>query len=253
MLTEVEALQRELTERFGLERLAACGVVRLGDPDGETAREREPYWVVSNDYPVIEPHLRPDGRVVGMQFRPSYEREARFRKHLTYKAQKEAAEANGETYRDPKWDEKYIPKFMSLRGGVPGEHLVGCGLPRLSTLEPTDVCVVEGFKDYLAMRTMGFEAYAIPGSKAMPAKKVCRVLSRHTMVLTLDADAAGQAGVEALQEHFDELEVQWRPPNRGFPEGWDVTDYLVSKHAQRGCPCQTCRDFRRDRLGQAEG
>jgi 5S rRNA maturation endonuclease (ribonuclease M5) len=241
MLTDIEKLRKELLARFGEERLIASGILRGADED------RDAFWMISEDYPVIEPHCRPDGTVVGMQFRPSYKREARYRKHVAYKKHRDAAEAAGETFREPRADEKYVPKFLSLRGGVPGEHLVGCGLPRLMKIDPgSDVCVVEGFKDYLAMRTLGMEAYAIPGAKALPAERVCRVLKRHTMVLCLDADEAGEAGIEALEAHFGELDVPNRRSRRTFPQGWDVTDYLVSRNAEAGCTCNVCSEFRRD-------
>jgi hypothetical protein len=243
MLNDVEDLKKRLLQKFGEQRLIACGLIRPKDT------ERDAFWMVSSDYPVIEPHCRPDGKCVGMQFRPSYEREQRYAKHTAYKVQRDAAEARGESFRDPRNDEKYVPKFMSLRGGVPGEHLVGCGLPRLKEIPiGTDVCVVEGFKDYLAMRTLGFEAYAIPGAKAMPAERVCRVLKHHTMVLCLDADEAGQSGVEALEVHFSEHSVPHRRSRRSFPDGWDVTDYLVSKAVESGCSCRVCKEFRAKRL-----
>jgi hypothetical protein len=243
MLRDVEVLQKRLLAKFGEHRLIAAGLIRPGDT------EREPFWMLSSGYPIIEPHCRPDGKCVGMQFRPSYERETRYAKHTAYKMQRDAAEARGENFREPRNDEKYVPKFMSLRGGVPGEHLVGCGLPRLRELPlGTDVCVVEGFKDYLAMRTLGFEAYAIPGAKAMPAERVCRVLKHHTMVLCLDADEAGQSGVEALEAHFTEQVVPNRRSRRTFPDGWDVTDYLVSKAVESGCTCSSCVSFRKSRL-----
>jgi 5S rRNA maturation endonuclease (ribonuclease M5) len=239
MLTDVDGLKKSLLARFGEDRLIACGILRGAD------EERDAFWMLSVDYPVIEPHCRPDGTVVGMQFRPSYKRETRYRKHVEYKKQRDAAEAAGTSFRDPRADEKYVPKFLSLRGGVPGEHLVGCGLPRLMDIDSqTDVCVVEGFKDYLAMRTLGFEAYAIPGAKALPTERVSRVLKRHTMVLCLDADEAGLAGADALEAHFANLEVPNRRSRRSFPDGWDVTDYLVSKAAQSGCTCDTCNEFR---------
>lgn len=239
MLTDVEKLKNTLMQQYGEDRLIACGIIRPGD------EEREAFWMLSSDYPVIEPHCRPDGTVVGMQFRPSYKREARYRKHVEFKKLRDAAEAAGESFREPRSDEKYVPKFLSLRGGVPGEHLVGCGLPRLMKLAPgTDVCVVEGFKDYLSMRTLGFEAYAIPGAKALPTERVCRVLKRHTMVICLDADEAGEAGAEVLEARFVEQDVPNRRSRRSFPDGWDITDYLVSKAAKSGCGCQTCIEFR---------
>jgi 5S rRNA maturation endonuclease (ribonuclease M5) len=238
MLRDVPALGRELLARYGEERLAACGLILPRDG------RRPAYWMLNADYPVIEPHCRPDGSVSGMQFRPSYAREARYGKHVAYCEAKKAATAAGRTFREPAKDEEYIPKFLSLKGGVPGKHLIGCGLHRLAQLEPgTDVCIVEGFKDYLAMRTMGVEAFAIPGTQAMPTDRVCRELARHTMVLCLDADEAGEKATEVLEAHLTSRNVPNRRSRRTFPKGWDVTDYLVSKNVKRGCQCATCQAF----------
>lgn len=222
VILDVPKMKETLTKKFGKDRLVEAGLVRPGEGD------RRDYWVINKHYPVLEPHRNSEGRVVGLQARASADREARYKKHLAYSAQKKAAEAKGETFRDPNADERYVGKFSSLRGGQPGKHLVGGGLDRLAKLEVgTTVYIVEGIKDMLAMRTLGFEAYALPGVGVAPPPEAMRFLARCNVQLCFDADDGGDTGTEKLSLElakygivFNELGMQWHKANpETAPEG----------------------------------
>jgi hypothetical protein len=266
MVEDIQTMQRELLAAFGRERLVVCGVVIPGE-DG-----KDDFWVISERYPVGEPHRHPNGQILGLQFRPSLEQEKRYKAHKAYSAEKQAAQANGETFREPKFEERYVPKFMSLKGGTGSDHLVGCGLPRLNeirSLPDQTVYIVEGFKDMLAMRTLGFEAYALPGAGTVPPKDAVRLLAAFNLALAFDADEGGDAGgarlEAALAKHgivSDAVELAadahtWAPNTKQFrlerslrlwrkrpPQGMDIADVLrdhVKTKVVSGCTCRACR------------
>jgi hypothetical protein len=291
MITNPGKVQAAMLAQFGRERLIASGVLSPGEND------RPDYWTVGSEhYPVLEPHRDPHGRTVGLQARPSLKREARYKAHLTYAAAKKEAEARGESFRDPEWNERYVGKFSSLRGGQTGVHLIGGGLPRIAKLENgATVYVVEGLKDLLAMRTLGFEAYALPGVGVTPPAVALAQLGRMNLALAFDADEGGDTGTARLTSSLaragivsDELMAEWRSEYQGSdhqvitaglgalglegemlqaaaqtalsrlaaglrcwrkrpPQGMDVADVLVSRHAAKGCRCATCRTSRGER------
>lgn len=199
------------------------------------------------------------GHVVGMQFRPSLTQKRKIDAHKAWKKRWsgfkdldtgaaiepskawETMHAEAPEMAGPKVP--YVTPFLSLRGATP-QSLVGCGLRRLSELPPgTDVYVVEGFKDLLAARTMGAEAYAIPGVGVMPQEHICKLLSKHNMIISLDGDAAGAAGTQVLMEHFTTLGISSSiKPN--IREGMDVADILIERNALKGCACETCTKWR---------
>lgn len=188
VVVDAAQVRQVLTDRFGRERLVAAGLVvpREGKSD---------FWVVNERYPAIEPHLSAEGHCVGLQTRPSDQQYARYQKHTEYARQRREAVARGEDFRPPGPDERYVPKFLSLRGGQVGVHLVGCGLHRLASLgDGATVYIVEGFKDMLAMRTLGFEAYALPGAGIAPPPAVIAELSRFRLAIAFDADEGGDLG-----------------------------------------------------------
>lgn len=213
-------VQKDLTQRFGIERLRACGVVKLTE-------SKKDYFLVNEDYCIIEPHETPTGVVVGMQFRPVGQAKAKVDAHKTWKRQwapvaaelwpedpdnpdaprKGASDAWARAYaEDPKKAgerHEYVTPFLSLRGAGP-DSLVGCGLRVLGGLpDKTPAYIVEGFKDMLAARTLGAQAYAIPGTGNMPPEKVCdSVLSRLEVIISLDGDAGGEKGRKLLTSHF---------------------------------------------------
>lgn len=216
MVTDMPALQKELTSRFGIQRLRDCGLVT------EDRKGRD-YWLLNDEYPVIEPHWTPKGNLVGMQFRPSYAQLERVRAHLRWVAAKEAGDTSVP-------EAKYVPKFLSLAGVNPEESLVGCGLHRLAQLPPgTTVVIVEGFKDLLAARTMGQEAYGMPGTSAKIPDRVLNLLRRFRVIVALDGDEAGRAGRDKIIEYLHEAGITAAPAS--MPEGMDVADILAAKQA----------------------
>lgn len=255
MVTDQRQLETELIERFGLERLAECGLVKLAEGPG-----RRPAWMLNRNYPVVEPHLSPSkGHVVGMQFRPSVAQKKKISAHKAWKAKwggRLDAEGN-EIDADAAWSAaqaadpssagpkaEYVPPFMGLRGAGP-DSLVGCGLFRVARLrEPSTIYVVEGYKDLLAARTMGAEAYAIPGVGVMPPVKVLDVFRRggHTLLLCLDGDEAGAEGRARMAVVLNEAGVAYRL--KELADGMDVADVLVSRSAATGCRCATCIEWR---------
>jgi 5S rRNA maturation endonuclease (ribonuclease M5) len=252
MIEDAEKLQKQLLERFGIERLRACGVV-TDDKNGN------PVFLFSRDYPVIEVHQAPSGHVVGMQFRPSPDRMKLVQAHKAWKKrwsgqldvegnELEADEAWRRAYeKDQGVGRKasYITPFLSLKGGTP-DHLVGCGLQRLVRIErPSTVYIVEGFKDLLAARTIGVEAYAIPGTGVMPPDRSIEILGMHTVVVMLDGDAAGERGRDHLVTYLRERGVDAKPID-SIRTGLDVADILVERTAHGGCTCTTCVAWREE-------
>jgi hypothetical protein len=243
--------QKKLVERFGVERLRECGLLT-------TDRNGADYWLVNEDYNVLEVHAWTNANIVGLQFRPSDRHLRKVQAHKDWKRRWSghtgpdgtelepsdayaAAKARGE---DAGPEHRYIPPFMSVKGAGP-DSLIGCGLRRISTLPPGQrIFVVEGFKDLLAARTLGVEAYAIPGVGVMPPLKVCQFFSSRgdTLVVTLDGDEAGAQGRDALMHHLNANGVTCERKD-DLREGMDIADILVELHAHRGCTCATCRNW----------
>lgn len=228
VVTDPKALARDLADRFGPERLIAAG---LASDDGRLYLHR--------DYPVVEPHLLPNGVCSAMQFRGSIETEARVAAHQAAKAARAEAEASGTRYQGPK--APYVPKFLSLRGASIAARC-GFGLPRIAELadaadaaraagekpRPARIFIVEGFKDLLAARTLGLECYGLAGAGLLPVRAVCTLIRRAGMaVVSLDGDEAGEAGRARLLEHFAAhgVPAEAKPP----PAGMDMCDVLVAK------------------------
>lgn len=212
---DVDALKIRLTEKFGRARLVAAGVIK---PAEETANGVD-VWLISDKYPVVEPHRMPDGTTVGMQFRPS---ETQLRKIEAHK----------------RGEGPYVPKFLSLRGAGP-DGLVGCGLDLLGG-EPKTVYLVEGFKDLLAVMTMGGSAYALPGAGANIPEVALAELAKHRLIVALDADEAGEAGARRVIGLLKEAGVRDVDVKRDMPAGMDACDILVARHARAGCTCPAC-------------
>jgi len=217
---------KAILAKFGEERLLACGLfVR-------TARG-ELYSLISTKFPVVEPHRHPvTGDVLTMQFRSSH---AQYRKYLAHKA----------GLRDYKGSEK----FISIKG-APTTAQIGTGLPRIETLPAgTTVYIAEGFKDQLAARTMGLEAYGLPGAHGRPPVKICALLARHDVRTAFDGDEAGDKGTVKLSDYLAEHGVTSSP--MVLPAGLDITDVLVggfaygSRNHGSPCACTTCATFRK--------
>jgi hypothetical protein len=215
-----EQLQQELTATFGRARLVAAGVIK---PAEETNNGAD-VWLINSQYPVIEPHKLPDGTVVGMQMRPS-----------------EAQLAKVEAHK--RGDGKYVPKFLSLRGAGP-DGLVGCGLDLLEGAAGEPVYIVEGFKDLLAVLTMGGRAYAIPGAAAQIPAVAMALLATMRPIVALDADEAGASGSERVAEALRQSGIDQVSVKRDLPPGMDPTDVLVARHSRAGCTCSTCQAWR---------
>lgn len=252
-ITDAEALKTDLVERYGHDRLAQAGVTTV-DSKGRTI------FLFSDDYPVVEPHTAPSGHVVGMQFRPSPERMLAVKAHKDWKRRWSGIAGEDGSEMDPSdaWRAAYtkdrsvgarapyVTPFLSLRGGGP-DHLVGGGLHIVhSAPEGSDVYVVEGIKDMMAALTMGVVAYAIPGVSAVPPDNALEVLRRHRILVSLDGDAAGESGREALTAMLADKGVDARAVD-GLRPGMDITDVLVERNAHAGCVCSTCSSWRQER------
>lgn len=219
-----------LLARFGRDRLIACGLVKPAGVDGAG----EDRWLCNESYPVIESHRQPDGHAVGLQFRGSVRQLERAARHKTAKATWERAAARyeakwGRPYPKPK--PRFVPKMLGLRGAGP-ESLIGMGLVRVARLQrPGEIYVVEGFKDLLAARTMGAEAYALPGAGTLPPEPVGRLLARrgHRVAICLDADDAGDTGAARIAQWCAERGIPWR--RKALPAGCDVADVLAARVA----------------------
>lgn len=216
-ITGGQELQKQLAAQYGRARLIRAGLVK---PAEETDTGIDT-WLLTDRYPVVEVHKDPDGTVVGMQFRPDGEQLRKVEAHI----------------RD---GGPYVPKFLSLRGGGP-DSLVGCGLDLIQAAEPGQpVYIVEGYKDMLAVMTMGGAAYAIPGAGATIPKVALDVLGRHPLILALDADPAGAAGTERTLKTLTDAGIRQVTVKKDMPEGMDPTDVLVARYARTGCQCQEC-------------
>lgn len=223
------ALEKHLVDRFGMDRLHECGLVV------KTQKGRD-YFLLNRDYPVVEPHITPRGYVVGMQFRPFGKQREKVEAHARWVAAKDRGDMSV-----PKVD--YVPKFMSLSGVSASESLIGFGLQRVWSAPPnTIIRVVEGFKDYLAARTMGHEAFGIPGTSSILSDRVIELLRPHRIAVALDGDESGDKArdewVQSLRDHG--IRARALP----MPEGQDVADILVARHAARGCTDTACADWR---------
>lgn len=214
-IDDVTTLKSDLTKEFGRGRLVTAGVIK---PAEETTNGVD-VWLISDKYPVIEPHKLPDGQIVGMQFRPSETQLARISAHK-------------------QGDGAYVPKFLSLRGAGP-DGLVGCGLDLLDG-DDQIVYLVEGFKDLLAVMTMGGKAYALPGAAANLPPVALDVLRRHRLIVALDADDAGEAGSKRLVSLLREAGISQVTVKQDMPAGMDACDVLVARYARNGCSCAAC-------------
>lgn len=222
-ITDQRALLRGLREQFSPEEIIAAGLAT-----------QEGHLLLNARYPVIEPHILPDGRVAGMQFRGSEEVEAHVAAHKAYKARRDVAEVAGVPHTETKVE--YVPKFLSLLGASAAQQC-GLGLENLQHLveagEPAGlarVYIVEGFKDLLAGETMGLSCYGLPGAGKLPVRAVCQLLARFGEVhVALDGDEAGAKGRERLLVHFKlhGVSAVEHPP----PVGMDICDVLVARHS----------------------
>jgi hypothetical protein len=229
LITDPDLFAQRILERFGAARVIETGLFVPTD-------RGDPYCLVSAKFPIVEPHRHPaTGDVLYLQLRGSTEQHGR-------------------------------EKFISLKG-APRAAQIGCGLPAIETLPAgSDVYIVEGFKDGMAGATLGLNCYGIPGVDFRPPEKVCALLSRHTVWVTLDGDDAGIAGrdgrsvanadgsvrqTEGLVGYLRRHGVDARAKDIAGGLPMDVTDFLVATHAsgkanadQVRCPCPTCVEFR---------
>lgn len=247
-ITDPKHFAKAILDRFGEEKLYECGLF--------VPTRRGPWSLISDAFPVVEPHRHPaTGDVLYMQLRASHEQ---YDRYLEHKA-------------DPdQFPYKGREKFISLKG-APRAAQVGCGLHLIEQLPPGEtVHIVEGFKDGLAAHTLGLNAYAIPGVDFRPPEKICQLLARHTVLVALDGDDAGVAGrdgrvrkgadgnvigqTEGLLAYLRRHGVDARPQDIGGAAklNLDVTDFLVAGHASGkfngGIPCQcpACTKMRDD-------
>jgi 5S rRNA maturation endonuclease (ribonuclease M5) len=220
-----------LTRKFGLVRLQKCGLV---------AGKSGNWFLFGNgsdnaNYGIIEPQKLPDGRVSNVQFR-------------AYGATAEAALEHKKWSRSPEKENlpevKYTPRFVSL-ASMPKASQVGYGLPRLNILgDDKRVYIVEGCKDLLAARSMGFEAYAIAGIQALPPEVALETLRRFDLVAMLDGDDAGEAGRQLLVEHLKNHGIV--AASKSLRSGYDMADVLVERSAHNNCQCYTCKTWRKE-------
>jgi hypothetical protein len=216
-IVDQRRLLRDLSATFGPDELVRAGLAT-----------EEGYLLVNQRYPVIEPHLLPDGRVAGMQFRGSEETERLVAAHKAYKVAKESVEARGEKYTGDK--AKHVPKFMSLNGASPASRC-GFNLPEIAAAAKSGshrrVWLVEGFKDVLAGAELGMLCYGLPGAGLLPVRAVCALLSQFDVRVALDGDAAGAAGRERLLKHLARFGIT--ATEKAPPVGMDICDVLVAK------------------------
>ena len=226
-ITAPAALARELHGRFGAPLLVASGLARALDPGDRDDLGLGLRFMFSARYPIVEPQLSPAGHCHSMQFRPSLEQKAKVDAHKRGEA-------------------PYAPAFMSLRGAGP-EHLIGIGLDHLCADPPSRVDIVEGAKDVAADLTLGNRAFGMPGTGVLPPARSVQALAKagHAIRVCLDGDSAGRGAQEKVREHFlaagfpaDRLTIH------AMPDGMDVTDVLVARHANGGCACGTCVAWR---------
>ena len=250
VLLDPTTIQQKLLKKFSRDRLIKSGIMTID-------KNKKDFFLFNNEYNVVEPHLSPLGDVVGMQFRPSVKQAKKVKAHKNWKKLWTGQLSPSGEILDPSdaWElaykgnkekagEKvlYVTPFLSLKGAS-DESLVGCGLWRISKLKKgSKIYIVEGFKDLLAARTMGVEAYAIPGVGVMPPTTALVELKKHHMVVMLDGDEAGERGRLALMNWFKEHGVSASLfPNQR--QGLDVADILVEKNAHSGCQCPTCKEW----------
>lgn len=230
-----------ILDRFGEDKLLECGLF--------VPTQRGPYCLISDAFPVVEPHRHPaTGDVLYMQLRGSHAQHAKYLQHR--------ADPSNVPYKGHE-------KFISLKG-APRAAQIGCGLHLIEPLPAGSVVyVVEGFKDGLAASTLGLHAYAIPGVDFRPPEKICKLLARHKVFVALDNDDAGVAGrdgrvrkdaegnvtgqSEGLLGYLRRHGVDASPQDIGPAGlGLDVTDFLVAGYASgrrnggTPCPCPTC-------------
>lgn len=244
-------IHSELLRKYGRERLLKCGLM-IVDKKGKD------FFLFNDDYPVLEPHTAPNGNILGMQFRPSFQRMLRVKEHKNWKMKwSNITDSKGEILDPAKAysiayginPEKagakipYVTPFLSLKGAGP-DSLVGCGLHNIAPLKTSEtIYIVEGFKDMLAALSMGAYAYAIPGAGVVPPEKVCKILQNHKVVITLDSDKAGDEGSIKVHEWLASKNV--KSVIKRNPRGnMDITDILVERNAHAGCECITCVEWR---------
>lgn len=228
-----------ILDRFGEDRLVESGLF--------VRTERGVFCLVNDRFPIVEPHRHPaTGDVLYMQFRASH---AQYQRYLDHKAGK----------REYKGSEKIV----SLKGAPPAAQ-VGTGLYQLDKLPAgSEIYIVEGFKDQLAARTLGYNAYGLPGVGVAPPDRICALLARHTVYVAFDGDEAGQQGANGITEKQSDgtekvvkkglvtylREHGVNAEAKVLFAGMDVTDILVSRHASgkatgTRCSCTTCVNFR---------
>jgi len=246
-IVEIKKTHEYLLKKYGRDRLFDAGVIML-DKNGND------FFLFNNEYNVIEPHRTPSGDVVGLQFRPSFNHLQKVSAHKSWKRKWSNISDDDGSILDPSdaWERvnsvsaeasgskvPYVAPFLSLKGATT-DSLIGCGLYRVASLKTgSKVYIVEGFKDLLAARTMGIEAYAIPGTGVMPPDKVCTILSKYEVLVLLDGDKAGDKGRENLISYLTTKGVDAKLAPK-LKNNYDVTDYLVSTYAQKGCKCTAC-------------
>lgn len=217
LITDPHRLDAAMRAHFGLDRLLAAGTHVIGH-DGK------PRALISPDYPILEPHLCASGRASYIQLRASAAQHAKWAAHKA---------GHG----------PYVPKFLSLKG-VPASAQVGIGLQRLATVPAsTTVYVVEGMADWLASRTLGVEAYGVPGVGFRPPPAAVEILADKNVVITLDGDDAGEAATHRMVNMFTAAGVSRVDVHRPA-HGWDICDALIARYASRGCPCPACAGMR---------
>lgn len=246
-----QELYKFLLAKYGQERLIKSGV--------GWERDGEIQFFFGPKYAVLEPHeyraewskgRSPLSKIPGItwfQLRPIDRTKQSVEAHKAWKKRWGSKEVWEEAYkRNPKQAgmyAKYVSPFLAVKGATP-QSIVGSGLRQISALpDNSTVMVVEGFKDLLAARTLGFNAYAIPGVGMTPPTKVLDVLRRHRLVLALDGDAAGDNGTENLLSYFkdNKLNVVVSKERVG---GMDWADRLVYTYKRKGCTCPTCSKFK---------
>jgi hypothetical protein len=206
---------------WGAERLIRAGLF--------VETDRGPRCLIDDSFPVVEPHLHPStGLPVYLQFRASNKQ---YQKYLEHK--------RGER------EYKGSQKFLSLRG-APREAQLGSGLPRIAKLPAGSIIyIVEGFKDMLAARTLGTEAYGIPGVDFRPPAGVCKLLADKRVRVALDGDEAGEKHFQALINYLKDNGVN-DVERHEVKQGLDITDSLVKRYASKGCNCPACQKFREE-------
>ncbi len=220
-ITDPVALGNELLGRFDADLLVESGIAaRL---DVKQAKTRDMHgagirFLFSASYPIVEPCLGKSGSAMELKFRAWGRQRERIAAHKAGKG-------------------PYVPAMLSLRGATPA-HLVGYGIERLGQVGPSLVYVVEGFKDLLAARTLGAEAFGLPGTGVLPPAKVVQFLAEagHTLLVALDGDEAGREARSKVIEHFVSLGF---PAERlrekdDMPEGMDVADILAARIEAQG-------------------